>query len=317
MNLLPYPVTKILLPYDGSPSARNALELAAHLSVAGREAVAGVTLLQVTGGSYLARHVQNVDLRVLRMDQDKDWQRVRRHYVEKEVLPLLQEGKDILQSLGVPAPVEIRVTAGKVGDEIIRLAREEAFSTIVMGRRGLSPLKAVFLGSVTRSILSLAEKVTVYVAAPEPAPTPGFPLFPILLPVDGSEYSLAAVRQAAALAQACRALKPSLTLLQVVDIDILGMKIQEGDHNLLAEGENILAVSRRILQDAGLEGCWEEKLLSGPPAQTIVQQAKEGGFRLIMMGSKGHSALAALLIGSVTSSVVHAASGAAVAVVYT
>jgi nucleotide-binding universal stress UspA family protein len=314
MDQLPYPVTKILLPYDGSPSSRHALELAARLDMAGKEAVKSVTLLQVTGGSYLARHVQNVDLRVARMDQDKDWQRVRRHYVETEVLPLLQEGRNILQSLGVQAPIEIRVTEGKVGDEIIRLAREEALSTIIMGRRGLSPLKAVLLGSVTRNILSLAEKVTVYVAAPEP--TPGNPLFPILLPVDGSQYSLAAVRQAAALAQACKEQKPSLTLLQVVDIDVLGMKIQEGDHDLLAEGENILAVSRRILQDAGLEGCWQEKLVSGPPAQTIVQQAKEGGYRLIMMGSKGHSALATLLIGSVTSSVVHTASGAAVAVVY-
>jgi nucleotide-binding universal stress UspA family protein len=316
MNLFPYPVTKILLPYDGSPSARNALELAAQLAMAGREAVEGVTLLHVTGGSYLARHVQNVDLRVTRMDQDKDWQRVRRHYMEKEVLPLLQEGKNILLSLGVQAPVEVRVTEGKVSDEIIRLAGEEAFSTIIMGRRGLSPLQSVFLGSVTRSILSLAEKVTIYVAAQEPTPTPGNPLFPILLPVDGSQHSLAAVRQAAALAQACRALEPSLTLLQIVDIDILGMKIQEGDHDLLAEGENILAVSRRIFQDAGLEGCWQEKLVSGPPARTIVQQAKEGDYRLIMMGSKGHSALATLLIGSVTSSVVHTASGAAVAVVY-
>ena len=313
MNLLPYPVTKILLPYDGSPSARNALELAAHLSLAGKDSVAGLTLLQVIGGNYLARHIQNVDLRVTRMDQDKDWQRIRKRHLEQEILPKLEEGKKILQSLGVMAPIEIRVAEGKVSDEIIRLAREEAFSTIIMGRRGLSPLKALLLGSVTRSILSLAEQVTVYVAAQEPA---GGPVFPILLPVDGSQYSLAAVRQAAALAQACREIKPSLTLLHVVDIDILGTKIHEGAHDILKEGESVLAVSRNILQDAGLEGCWEEKLISGPPAQAIVQHAEASGYPLIMMGSKGHSALANLLLGSVTNTVVHAASRAAVAVVY-
>jgi nucleotide-binding universal stress UspA family protein len=74
MTLLPYPLTKILLPYDGSPLARKALELAAQLSIAGKEAVKGLTLLQVIGGSYLARHFHNVDLRVTRMDKDKDWQ---------------------------------------------------------------------------------------------------------------------------------------------------------------------------------------------------------------------------------------------------
>jgi nucleotide-binding universal stress UspA family protein len=122
MTLLPYPITKILLPFDGSPSARNALELAAQLSIAGREAVTGLTLLQVIGGSYLARHVHNVDLRVTRMDQDKDWQRIRKRYVEREVLPLLEEGKKILQSRGVQAPIEVRIVEGKVSDEIIRLA---------------------------------------------------------------------------------------------------------------------------------------------------------------------------------------------------
>ncbi len=93
MKLLPYPITKILLPYDGSPSARNALELAGQLSMAGKEAVTGVTLLQVIGGGYLARHVQNVDLRVTRMDKDKDWQRIRKRYLDEEIIPCWRKGK--------------------------------------------------------------------------------------------------------------------------------------------------------------------------------------------------------------------------------
>lgn len=316
MTMLPYPIMKILLPYDGSLSARNALELAAQLSIAGKEAVKGLTLLQVIGGSYLARHIHNVDLRVNRMDKDKDWQRIRKRYVEGEVLPQLEEGKKILQSLGFQAPIEVRIVEGKVSDEIIRLTQEEAFSTIIMGRRGLSPLQAMLLGSVTRSVLSLAEHMTVYVAAQEPVPTTGGPIFPILLPVDGSESSLAAVRQAAALAQAFRPMGPSLTLIHVVDIALLGMNIQEDAHDPVEKGENILAVSRGILQEAGLAGLWDEKLVSGEPAQAIVQQAEAGGYSLILMGSRGLSGLAKLLIGSVTNSVVHTVSRAAVAVVY-
>ncbi|MEW6659668.1 MAG: universal stress protein [Thermodesulfobacteriota bacterium] len=316
MTLLSYPITKILLPFDGSPSARNALELAAQLSIAGKEVVKGLTLLQVIGGSYLARHVHNVDLRVARMDQDKDWQRIRQRFLEREVLPLLEEGIKILQSRGVQAPIEVRIVEGKVSEEIIRLAQEEEFSTIIMGRRGLSPFKALLLGSVTRSVLARAQGVTVYVAAQEAMPKAGCPISPMLLPLDGSESSLAAVRQAAALAQAFRPMAPFLTLFHVIDIAIMGMKIQEGAQDLVAEGEGILGSARGILQEAGLEGCWEEKLVSGEPAQAIVQQAEEGGYPLILMGSRGRSALASLLIGSVTSSVAHTATRAAVAVVY-
>jgi nucleotide-binding universal stress UspA family protein len=316
MNQLPYPITKVLLPYDGSPSARNSLVLAAYLSKAGQEAFQGVTLLEVIGGGYLARHIQNVDLRVTHMDQDKDWQRIRQHHLEQEIQPVLEEGKEILQSLGVQAPIAVRIAEGRVSDEIIRLAGADNFSTIIMGRRGLSFLQAMFFGSVTQNLMELAENVTVYVAAKEAAPAAANPVFPILLPIDGSESSLNAVRQAAALAQAFRTSGPSLTLLHVVDIDILGLKIHEGARDLLAEGEKILAAARQILQDAGLAGCWQEKLVSGEPAQAIVRLAEEGGYPLIMMGSRGHSALAQLLIGSVSSAVMYNASRAAVAVVY-
>jgi nucleotide-binding universal stress UspA family protein len=316
MNQLPYPITKILLPYDGSPSAQNALQLAASLSIAGRETIVGVTLLEVIGGGYLARHIQNVDLRVTRMDQDKDWRRILQRHREQEVLPVLEEGKKILQSFGVTVPIEVRITEGKVSEEIIRLSREEHFSTIIMGHRGLSFLQALFYGSVTSGILPLAENVTLYVAAQEPAPATANPVFPILLPVDGSESSLNAIRQAAALAQAMKSLRPSLTLLHVVDIDTLGLRIHDGAHDLLAAGEKVLAAARALLQDAGLEDCWQEKLVSGEPAQTIVHLAESGGYPLIMMGSKGHSTLAHLLIGSVTSTVVYTSSSNAVAVVY-
>ena len=64
----PYPYARLLIPFDGSPSAQKALEWAAHLARTGDEAIENLTLLRVIGGAYLARHIQNVDLRVTRMD---------------------------------------------------------------------------------------------------------------------------------------------------------------------------------------------------------------------------------------------------------
>lgn len=311
-----HPITKILLPYDGSPSSRLALDLAACLAGAGGPAFQGLTLLHVTGGSYLARHVQNVDLRVTRLNQVKEWQRVRQHYLDHEILPLLEEAKHLLRRDGFEGPVEMRVAEGKVSEQIVRLAREETFSTIVMGRRGLTPLRSLLLGSVTRKVLSLAEQATIYVAGQETAPRQECPLSPLLLPVDGSEFSLTAVRQAAALARAWRALGPHLVLLHVVDIALLTLSYEEGVNNLVKDGEETLAAARAILQEAGLEGLWEEKLVSGHPARTIAQEAEAGDYALVMMGSKGRSALEKIFLGSVTSYVVHRVTRPAVAVVY-
>lgn len=315
METLAYPVRKILLPYDGSPWARHALHLAARLAGAGGEAVTGITVLHVIGGSYVARHVHNVDLRVTRVEQQQDWQRLRQLYLDREVRPLLAEAEKILQGLGVRVPIELRVAEGKISQEILKTARDGQFSTLILGRRGLSPLKALLLGSVTRGVLTQAHGLTVYVVTREVKEGP-CPISPLLLPVDGSLYSLAAVRQAAALAQAFRDFQPSLTLLHVVDVDLLGLEFLEGRSALVQQGERALAGAREILETAGLKGQFEEKLVTGIPSQVIVEEAEKGGYALILMGSKGHSPLAHLLLGSVTSSVVHTVSDAVVGVVY-
>ena len=88
------PLSKILLPYDGSPSARLALKFAAQAG-AGCETIHSLTLLHVTAGGYLARHIQNVDLRVTRLEQTKEWQRIRQRYLEEEIQPLLTQGQGI------------------------------------------------------------------------------------------------------------------------------------------------------------------------------------------------------------------------------
>ena len=316
MMTLPYPFTRILIPYDGSPSAKKALEWAAHLARAGGDEVEEVTLLRVIGGSYLARHIQNVDLRVTRMDQVAAWRRVRQHHLDHDILPLLEEGKRSLQEQGVLAPIETRVAEGKIGEAIIRVAGEGGYTTIVMGRRGLSPVKGFLLGSVTRQVLSLAQKMTIFVLGLETAFNPKCPISPLLLPVDGSEPSLAAVRQGAALAQSFKDSKPQLTLLHVIDFALLDTAYAEGNASLMEEGEKILATSRRILEEAGLQGVVAEKFLAGQPTRVIAEEAEEGHYALILMGARGLSLVKQLLLGSVSSDVLQRVSRSIVGIVY-
>lgn len=311
-----YPFHRILIPFDGSLSAHIAMDLAAHLARAGGEAMENITLLRVIGGGYLARHIHNVDLRVTRMDQVAAWRRMRQHHLDHEILPLLEEGKRSLQEKEVVAPIETRVAEGKIGEEIIRLAEEGRYTAIVMGRRGLSPVKELLLGSVTRQVLSLAQEITIFVVGQEAAFNPVCPLSPLLLPVDGSEPSLAAVCHGAALARGFTDCHPQLTLLHVLDFVKVGASLNAEATILVKEGEEILATGRQILEAAGLKGAFSDKLLMGHPSRIITEEAEEGHYALVLMGARGVSPLKQLILGSVSGDVLHRVSRAVVGIVY-
>jgi nucleotide-binding universal stress UspA family protein len=285
------------------------------LARAGSEAVEKITLLRVIGGAYLARHIQNVDLRVTRMDEGAAWRRVRQHHLDHEVLPLLEEGKRSLQEKGVVAPIETRVAEGKMGEEIIRVAGEGGYTTIVMGRRGLSPVKGLLLGSVTRQVLSLAQKMTIFVVGSETVLTPDCPISPFLLPVDGSEPSRAAVRQGVALAQGLHPCQPRLNLLYVIDIAKVTASLGEASA-LVHEGERILADCQPIFLEAGFQGEVEDKLRVGEPSQIIAAEAEEENYALILMGARGLSILKELFLGSVSSDVLYRVSRPVIGIVY-
>jgi nucleotide-binding universal stress UspA family protein len=309
------PLAKILLPYDGSPSARLALNFAAQAG-AGCSAVHSLALLRVIGGSYLARHLQNVDLRVTRLDQTKEWQRIRQRYLTEQIQPLLQEGRELLQQYGFSAPIDLKIAEGKIGEQILKIARDEQYTTIIMGKRGLSPAIELIQGSTTQYVLARAAGLTIFIVGPVPQDSQVNPVFPMLVPVDGSEASLEAVRQAAILARDCKTGSPAITLLHVIDLAILGLTLAEEANFLLEEGQKALATARQVLDQAGLRECTQEKLLTGMPAQIIAQEAEEQQAALIVMGSVGHSALARFLMGSVTSSVLHQVSKPTLAIVY-
>ena len=251
-----------------------------------------------------------------RMDQVAAWRRMRQHHLDHEILPLLEEGKRSLQEKGVVAPIETRVAEGKIGEEIIGLAGEEGYNTIVIGRRGLSPVKGLLLGSVTRQVLSLAREMTVFVVGQEVAFNPTSPIAPLLLPVDGSDPSLAAVQQGATLIQSFKDSNPQLTLLHVIDFALLDTAYAEGNTLLIEVGEKILATSRRILEEAGLQDVVTEKFLAGNPPRVIAEKAEEGHYTLILMGARGLSALKRLVLGSVSSEVLHGISKSIVGIVY-
>jgi nucleotide-binding universal stress UspA family protein len=130
----------------------------------------------------------------------------------------------------------------------------------------------------------------------------GPPFSRILVAVDGSGHGIDAARAAARLA---RALHARLTILTVYHgpSDALG----EPNYSValgraLEEATHTVEAARRAALDAGAPEP-ETESLSGPPAETIVSVARDGGYDLVVVGTHGRGRLGAALLGSVSSTV--------------
>lgn len=131
----------------------------------------------------------------------------------------------------------------------------------------------------------------------------------ILLPVDGSDVSLKAVR--VALVMKNQGLAADMVLANVQEPANLYEMMTAPDPEVLervsqAAGADILAPAEALLKAAGLE--YECEVAVGDPAHTIIDIAERYRCELIVMGARGTSALRSALLGSVSNEILHSAS---------
>jgi nucleotide-binding universal stress UspA family protein len=123
----------------------------------------------------------------------------------------------------------------------------------------------------------------------------------ILVPVDGSAYSLKAVETACDLA---KSQPPSSLVLVAVAVEI--PELGEGRYiydKMKAQAEAALAQAKEVAQKCGIVG--EMLLATGvSPAEEIVQVAKDQKADLIVIGSRGLAGKTKSFLGSTASQVV-------------
>jgi nucleotide-binding universal stress UspA family protein len=131
----------------------------------------------------------------------------------------------------------------------------------------------------------------------------------LLVPVDGSETSLRALRYAISLAQTngpltvhCVSVHEEPIIFGEVSVYVSREKIAELQRK---QCEGPLQVADELLKKAGVPHATE--ILEGPIAATIAKHADEIGCDGIVMGTRGMTALGDLLMGSVATKVLHAA----------
>lgn len=138
----------------------------------------------------------------------------------------------------------------------------------------------------------------------------------ILIPTDGSKSSLNAVKYAAKLASSLRT-KNTITLINVHDeagllyadqfagVPNVTLNLEEMHDYLLEMSRKELKSAQKILDKANVK---HDMIIGiGRVSDEIIEVANKDKYDLIIMGSKGRSAFADLLVGSVAQRVLHSA----------
>jgi nucleotide-binding universal stress UspA family protein len=125
----------------------------------------------------------------------------------------------------------------------------------------------------------------------------------ILLAVDGSEHSLRSAKEAGDLA---RAMKSKVVRI-VIAYDSIPRYL--GEPNLQQAIDARIKEANAILQKAQdavgkIPGEIHTELIEGPAAEAIINVAKTRDSTVIVMGSRGMSAIAELVLGSTSHKVV-------------
>jgi nucleotide-binding universal stress UspA family protein len=146
-------IRKILVPIDGSDTARKALEYAADLA---KQTGSTIILLSVIDKSpyFAAQTVSPVSTPTHLLENLED-------YFSQAAKAYVAEAEGLCKTKDVTSHTLIK--AGHPVEEIIKAAESSAVDLIVMGSNGKSALGAALLGSVTIGVMHKDTKFPVLV----------------------------------------------------------------------------------------------------------------------------------------------------------
>jgi nucleotide-binding universal stress UspA family protein len=211
---------------------------------------------------------------------------------------LLDRVQSLLPMHAGPSTKHLRI--GSPAEVIVSMAEEQKADLIVMGARGLGPIKERLLGSVSHRILTLAPCATLIVNGPVKA------MKQILLPLEGPSDAEAAIR--------FLQLKPFHEAVELTLMTVLPWTEPPWPSGA-AEAAAAAATEMLEKQTEYIEGVAERLCaigykahgvaLLGTPSTMILQEAATLRSDLILMGTRGRQGITRFVLGSVSHAVLH------------
>lgn len=205
-----------------------------------------------------------------------------------------------LQSDGLK-DVGISMAEGVPFNEIIREAEHADVNVIVMGAHRDAVSRKSEMGMTAERVCRKSDK-PVWVVVPREPSRPEHETKHVLCPIDGSEASRRALRNAIRL---CRKIESRLDVQFVAPTarSIAGIDVPISSGKIEAERERI----KQWLDEFDFVGVdWAFRFEEGDPGERILAAAEEFPADLIVMGSVGRTGLKKILMGSVAAHVIRA-----------
>ncbi|MBX3330643.1 MAG: universal stress protein [Nitrospira sp.] len=276
---------KILLTVDGSDHSYEAVRSLKYLSRA--EELHIVHVIDVPSPAYpmmmpeVAQELYETAERNMRDDGTRLLDRI------VSLLPL-----DV-------GPVTKHLVAGSPADQIVALAEQFKVGLILLGTRGLGPIKERLIGSVSHRVLTFGPGTKFILPGPLKA------LHHILLPLQGNydaDHALAFLQQ-----KPFRD-PPTITLFTVLPHTrppwpVDAVSVEHMETHSLRKANDFLDETAAKLNPWGYQTRVATTL--GTPVDGILQEAKALHPDLILLGSRGRRGLTRMVLGSVSHALLH------------
>jgi nucleotide-binding universal stress UspA family protein len=237
-----------------------------------------------------------------RISEVKAWERE----YEKTIGEYMDRAERIFRRAGFPKEtIKVKIAKRKKG--IARDIVKEAtcgYDCVIVGRRGMSKLKDLLLGSISTKLLEKLDCVPLIVVGKKTKPGA------FLLALDGSENSMRAVDFVGAMMGGANT---RITLIHVIRGESKSL-IKEAEKKINA----VFNRGRSHLTKSGFEPYQiDTKTVKGAHSRAgaIFQEAKLGEYGTIVVGRKGLSEVREFVMGRVSNKVIHMAKKHAVWVV--
>jgi nucleotide-binding universal stress UspA family protein len=276
---------KILLAIDGSDHSYEAVRSLKYLARA--EELHVLHVLDVPAPAYpkmmpeVAQELHDTVERNMR----EDGTRLLNHIVS--LLPM-----DV-------GPVTKHLAVGSPTDQIVALANQHKAGLILLGTRGLGPIKERLIGSVAHRVLTLAPGEKLILPCPLKA------LKHILLPLQGPQDAEQALRF---LQQKIFRGPATITLFGVLPHTrppwpVDAASVEQMETHAIRHTQDFLNETAAKLGPMGYQTRVAATL--GTPVERILQEAKALNADLILVGSRGRHGLTRMVLGSVSHALLH------------
>jgi nucleotide-binding universal stress UspA family protein len=297
-----------LIAYDGSEDAAQAIQRAGAL-MGPRKAVV-LHVWDSLAGLLLGTDIDGLTGPMREAAEELD------STDAQEAARVAEAGAEIARQAGLDATPRALRGLPKAWPAVLREAERIGAAVVVAGSRGLGGVKSALFGSVSSGLLHHSVR-PLLVVPPADADADGegdAPPGPVTIGYDGSEPAGHAIEAAAGLLSGRQAIS---TTIWTPYTPVAGAGAAGAPAAMIAEAaarldEGIESAARRtadegarLAADAGLEARAEARQATGTVWRSLIQAAGEHRSAAVVAGSRGHSAVGAALLGSVSTGLVH------------